>query len=107
MIKIYHREYNDGMLLTIEGHSGYAPKGSDIVCAAVSSLALTLVNCLRDEECRGRLKLIRDITRDGYLSIEINLFDFSRIRIEAIIETVLSGFYMLSEEYPNYIRIDS
>lgn len=34
--------------LEIEGHAGYAKKGNDIICAAVSMLAQNLVNSLED-----------------------------------------------------------
>ena len=39
--------------ITIKGHSGYAEAGSDIVCASVSSIAITTVNALLsiDEDC--------------------------------------------------------
>ena len=30
--------------LTIRGHSGYSTEGTDIVCASVSALFLTMVN---------------------------------------------------------------
>lgn len=34
--------------LKIEGHAGYAKKGNDIICAAVSVLAQNLVNSLEE-----------------------------------------------------------
>ena len=34
--------------LTIEGHSGYAPIGQDIVCSAVSVLAQTLIQSVEE-----------------------------------------------------------
>ena len=34
--------------LTIRGHSGYATQGTDIVCAAVSALFVTLSNSLTE-----------------------------------------------------------
>ena len=32
----------------VSGHANTAPKGSDIVCAAVSALTLTLIRGLKD-----------------------------------------------------------
>ena len=34
--------------ITIEGHSGYAPIGQDIVCAAVSVLVQTLIQSVEE-----------------------------------------------------------
>ena len=36
---IYYRQYNR---VTVEGHAGSGPDGHDLVCSAVSALALTL-----------------------------------------------------------------
>ena len=45
MIKIQFD--NQEMILKISGHAGYAEKGSDIVCAAVTALAGTLHTGIR------------------------------------------------------------
>ena len=40
MIQVtYYRQYNR---VTVEGHAGSGPEGHDLVCSAVSALALTL-----------------------------------------------------------------
>ena len=71
MTTIYHREYYDRLFLTIEGHSNFGNYGEDIVCAGISTLAYTLLNCMLDEESAGNIKLIRNIVRDGFLHLEI------------------------------------
>ena len=35
----YYRQYNR---VTVDGHAGSGPEGHDLVCSAVSALALTL-----------------------------------------------------------------
>ena len=44
MIRITYKEFpkEGAMRLRAEGHAGYAPKGQDIVCAAVSTLMQAL-----------------------------------------------------------------
>ena len=54
MTKVFYREYYDNTLIVIEGHSGFAESGKDVVCAGVSALVFTLVNCIRDEEAKDR-----------------------------------------------------
>ena len=106
MTRVFYREYYDKALIIAEGHSGFDIEGRDIVCAGISTLVCTLINCLKDEESADRLKLVRDIVRDGYICFEIEYFDFSKERIRAIIETCISGLYMLSEQYPRYISFE-
>lgn len=106
MTKVIYREYYDNALFVVEGHSGFAENGEDVVCAGVSTLVCTLVNCMRDEEAKGRLKLKRDIVRDGYVCLEINSFDFAKERISGITDACLTGLLMLQERYPEYVRFE-
>ena len=46
MIQITYNEMGDMMFLRAEGHAEFAPKGQDIVCAAVSALMQTLAYSL-------------------------------------------------------------
>ena len=104
MTTVYHREYYDRLFLTIEGHSGFGKNGEDIVCAGISTLAYTLLNCMLDEESSGNIKLIRNIVRDGYICLEIEYFDFSKARIKGAIDACITGLLMLEESYPQYIK---
>lgn len=106
MTEVFYREYHDRTVLTVEGHSGFRKRGTDVVCAGVSTLVCTLLNCLKDEESGGRLKLHREIVRDGYVSVEIEHFSFAAERTKAIVDAMVSGLYMLSEEYPENVRVE-
>ena len=106
MTKVYFREYYDNILITVEGHSGFGESGSDIVCAGASTLVCNFVNCIRDEEADGRVRLHKEVIRHGYVHFEIEIFDFAKQRIEGIIDSFMKGFSMLSEEYPQYVRIE-
>ncbi|MDR1766736.1 MAG: ribosomal-processing cysteine protease Prp [Lachnospiraceae bacterium] len=48
MIKVLFAKDPGGKYESVEidGHSGYAPSGRDIICAAVSALAVNLVNSI-------------------------------------------------------------
>lgn len=106
MTKVCFREYYDNLLITVEGHSGYSHTGEDVVCAGISTLAYTFLNTILDEEAHGNLKLIRNFVGDGIICLEIQRFKFSNERIDGIIGTVMTGFYMLEENYPDYIKIE-
>ena len=83
--------------ITIKGHSGYADNGSDIVCASVSSIAITTVNaCLRVYN-----DSIIYNENDGFLEIEIQKND--KI-INILIENMISLFKELEGKYPKNIK---
>ena len=106
MTRVYYREYYDRLLITVEGHSGFGERGSDIVCAGASTLVCNFVNCIRDEEADGRVRLHKDVVREGYVHFEIEIFDFAKKRVEGITDSFMKGLSMLSEEYPQHVKIE-
>lgn len=106
MTKILFREYYGRTLIVIEGHSGLSETGSDIVCAGISTLAFTLTNSVLDEESHERLKLFRNVIRDGYVCLEFEAFEHAMERISGMVDTVVTGFLMLEEMYPEYVKME-
>lgn len=106
MTKVFYREYYDRYLLIVEGHASFGEKGMDIVCSATSILVYTLLNMLKDEESDKRLKIRREIVRDGYFCVEVEPFDFSKERTKGIIDTVIMGLALLNQEYPENVRLE-
>ena len=106
MTTVTYRDYYDKTLIIAEGHSGSAPRGQDLVCAGISCLVYTLLNTLADEEASGRIRLVRNVVRDGYVCVELESFGFSRERIKGIVDTFMTGVYMLSESYPGNLRVE-
>ncbi|MBP5180658.1 MAG: ribosomal-processing cysteine protease Prp [Clostridiales bacterium] len=88
----------------VNGHSGYAEEGSDIVCAGASTLVYTLANSLEkicgiDTDHSTR---IAEDMGDGKVSAEI-IIPETRFRDEGaadraqvIMETVVTGFMTLA-----------
>ena len=82
----------------IQGHSGYAPPGKDIVCAAISALSQTLISAL--EDLAGE-KIEYDIEsgyvdiRHGHLSKRGNL----------LIDAFFVGICGIADAYPNHVHI--
>ena len=94
MIKISIKEDE----IIIKGHSGYAQEGSDIVCASVSSIAITTLNSLLriDEDC------IEYVEKDGYLDIKIKKHNET---IDKLINNMIDLFKELEKDYKKYIEI--
>ena len=98
MIKVNVKKNNDNISeLVIKGHAGYDVHGKDIVCAAVSSMAITTVNniiALEDsiyyEENSGLL-IIR-VKRDT----EVN---------NKLLDNLVRMLTELKEQYPKNIEI--
>lgn len=84
--------------ITIKGHSGYAEEGFDIVCASVSSIAITTVNSLLriDEDC------IDYIEKDGYLNIKIKKHNET---IDKLMDNMIDLLKELEKDYEEYIEI--
>ncbi len=77
--------YNRGKkTLSVHGHSGYAPRGRDIVCAGVSTLVYTLINsteCVID----GETVTVKDDPR--------------------VLDAVICGLNMISEKFPENLCV--
>ena len=99
MIKInVKKEKNVVKYIKISGHADYADEGYDIVCASVSSIAITTVNALIsiDEDC------IVYSEADGLL--EIGVMKHSDI-IDKLLNNMIELLTTLSHDYKDYIKI--
>ena len=94
---------DDRFLVDIEGHAEYAPRGSDIVCAAASILALDLADIAKKAEREGKTKSLYVETGDGRVSIDA---DFKRAyagEFAAALRTVENGFALLESAFPEHV----
>ena len=100
MIKIsYKVKDNHINYVEIKGHAGYADSGFDIVCASVSSIALTTINSI----IRFNKDSIKVKEEDGYLLIEIlDCTSFSDI----LMENMICMLVELSKQYKKYVKIN-
>ena len=83
---------------TIDGHSGSAESGQDIVCAAVSSAAYMTVNTIT--EILGE-DVEADVS-DGYMKIRLCSGNQAATDILRGLELHISE---LSKDYPDFIKI--
>ena len=86
----------DGIM--ISGHAGYAPTGSDIVCAGVTALTQELI---RSMEGLTDDRIETDI-ESGMTSIQYG--DLSE-KGKLLIDSFFIGICMIAEEFPDYVRI--
>lgn len=93
MIQITYNEMGDMMFLRAEGHAEFAPKGQDIVCAAVSALMQTLAYSLDSGTvtCDDDSNLMVVQAKQGTDSL-------------AKFELVTDGLILLADAYPEHVQ---
>lgn len=87
----------------MSGHADFKEEGSDIICAAASSLSINAVNSI--ETLAGYQPIVE--MEDGYLYVEL-LADLSAEQLEVtriLFESLLIGLKDIEEEYRDYIRV--
>jgi len=110
MIKGLFKRNDSGRIKSFEltGHANAGEYGSDIVCAAVSALAIGLTNSL--SVLTGKTPFIQETNEieGGYLYVEISkAFSEEQLKIsQVILESLLISLTGIAEEYAEYIQIN-
>lgn len=96
--------YQDGTLTGIEskGHSGYAQRGSDIVCAAVSTLMQSLVLGL--EEVAGVRDMICKIDERVPL-IRATWPEHEQENISLLTTATAKSLIQIAKDNPVYVKV--
>ena len=90
------RVYLSNDSISIKGHSCYAQRGDDIVCAAVSILAQTMAECL---------------LRQGISTIDDMIIEAGDVRLKwtdrpECLDTIMTGFELLEANFPENVNIE-
>lgn len=95
MIKVKKSENQ----ITITGHAGYAEFGHDIVCASVTSIAITTINAI----IRIDREAIDAKAKDGL--IVINVLKNEKM-VDLLITNMMELLKELEKTYKKYIKIE-
>lgn len=102
MIRITYREAKENVLkLQAEGHAGYAPKGQDIVCAAVSTLMQALAFSVNDRE-DGFAVASSSGAAGTYLELQARATPENRAKFELVTD----GLELVAQLYPKFVTFD-
>lgn len=103
MIEIKFAEDNEMIEVVVEGHAGYAKKGEDIVCSAVSVLIHTLA---------AEVIAYEDLLDDQYIELAEGK---SRVRaypkaenrhiILLLYSMIQMGCYLIARNYPKNVQL--
>ena len=89
----------------IQGHSGYAEAGSDIVCAAVTSAVRLVETTVND--VLGLAASVKVREKDASISLRIpgGLSDANESVCQTLLTALMVHFASLHEEYPDHIIV--
>lgn len=85
--------------IVINGHAMFDDYGKDIVCASVSSIAITTINAIIEFDNTS----IDVRENDGYLKIDILKHNKN---VDILISNMIKLFEELEKKYPNNIKIN-
>lgn len=87
----------------VSGHAGKAPKGEDIICAAVSALVQTFFFSLQR---LLQLDVEADV-RDGYfnLLLPVDLAPAVQEKVTLLADNMLIGLDEINRSYPGFLRV--
>lgn len=84
--------------ITISGHANYAPEGSDVVCAGVTTLVQTLIQSM---ESLVSDQIEYEIS-PGWVDVKYgNLSEQGQL----LVDSFFVGICMIADEFPEYVRI--
>lgn len=99
MIKVNINYLDDSINeIIVKGHSNFAPKGSDIVCAGVSAIVIGGVNAI--------FSLVKDYKinyeiEDGY----VKLSSLNNIEVQNILKVIIIQLKSVENSYSKNIKI--
>ncbi len=101
----FHSEGDRIVGFQVQGHSGYAPEGADIVCAAVTS-AVRLVDCAINDVL-GLEASVKVREQDAFISLKLPsvLGESAESTCQTILAALMVHFVQLNEEYPEHISV--
>lgn len=102
-INIKRNDKNEIVSFMLDGHAGYAKKGNDIICSAVS--AVTNMVLIGFNELNVIPKC--EIADGGFLSCELpqDLERDTNIKIQFLLECMINEFMDIKNSYGKYIKV--
>lgn len=101
----FHTEGSRIERFEVQGHSGYAQEGEDIVCAAVTS-AVRLTECAVNDVL-GLEAAVKVRPQDTYLSLKLpaKLGTTAESTCQTLMTALMVHLAQLHEEYPDFISV--
>jgi len=98
--------FMDGDRITgfsVSGHSGYAERGEDIVCAAITAL-VTMAEATINDVCGAKAK-VRVKEEDARITLTLPTSCDEEDTVQAVLSGMMLTLISLREEYEDYIEV--
>ena len=89
----------------VQGHSGYAEAGADIVCAAVTSAVRLVETTVNDVLGLGASVKVRESDASITMKIPGGLSEANETTCQTLLAALMVHFASLHEEYPDHISV--
>ena len=101
----FHSEGSRLAGFEVQGHSGYAPEGGDIICAAVTS-AVRLTECAVNDVL-GLEASVKVREKDASITLKLpsRLGQTNESTCQTLLAALMVYLVQLSEEYPDHISV--
>ena len=101
----FHSEGSRITGFTVEGHSGYASEGADILCAAITS-AVRLAECAINDVL-GLEASVKVKQQDASISLKLpgSLGQTNESTCQTLLTAMMLYFCELHEEYPDHLIV--
>ena len=88
---------------TVDGHSGYAEAGSDIVCAAITAV-VTMAEATINDVCGAKAK-VRVKEADARITLTLPASCDEEESVQAVLAGMMLTLCSLRDDYPDYIEV--
>lgn len=106
-VKVNKAEKDNRILaVVIKGHANYDNSGKDIVCSAVSALAIGAVNSV-ETLLNIDLILEEDIKYGGFLTWKVPVMDDPALdqKLQLLMQALVESLLMVEQEYNKYLQV--
>lgn len=104
-VHIYRNTEALKLSLTVSGHANTAPKGRDLLCAAVSALAETFIATAEIMAEKGDCRCKADVA-DGFAEVCCQCETEDAFAVLSVsLGTIKTGFALLESNYPKNIAV--
>lgn len=105
MIQVHFNYRSDQIAgFKLKGHAESGPYGQDIVCAAVSALAINTVNSL-EQLVHIKPYVIADDEEGGYMEMKLTNDQFQDSEVQLLLKSFELGLQDIEKNYDKYIEI--
>lgn len=95
MVRVYARQDGDYQILAMTGHAS----GSDVVCAACSAIAYTLMGWLANNPEKANVMTLR--AESGSLRVAAD----GGAEMRAVFDAAVLGLMQIEAEYPDLVHV--